>query len=241
MQSYRNYYFFRYYVYYIFRFGISKIAHLCTYLIKSFFPTGFKIQRKTLFEFWRSVSSENRLIKVFEFVTSKFNNDISLNDDQQTQLNFFLKKKCEKIRYKWVSKRRHLQFFLNIYDEWLNQDIIFDMIPERLSANVGGRSSKSFEESSIQTKKRKVRHLVESYDQERLSLAAALSVRASGKRDAANLFQEVSAASPRRATNLKKAQRKLISDSTNKHRPYTPEEALAFCIQKIGANIQMGV
>lgn len=182
-----------------------------------------------LFDFWRSTPSNGRLEQVLTFVKSKFV-DLTLWQDQEKALKKFLKKECEKIRQKWLRKQRRLDLFLNTYEEWLNEDLVLTMFNKQYSKPDSsiGRPKKRFEDSSTKTKKRKIQHLLQEYDVEQLSFATQMSVRASGKRDAASLIHEVSTASPRRATGYKKAKRKLHAQK--EQRPYTPEEALALFI-----------
>lgn len=159
-----------------------------------------------------------------------------LSEEAERLLRAFMKNECEKIREKWERKQRNLDLFLRSYEEWLNEDLVFDMIPEcSQSSSIRGRPQTSFENSSKRTKKRKVQQLLTGYSQEQLTYAAQLSVGSSGRRDAANLMQEISTASPRRATTYKRA-RKLYSTSSrssrknseNRLRLYTAEEQEAF-------------
>lgn len=186
------------------------------------------MQRKSVFDFWRSVPAKGRLNEVITFVKMHFG-DLALNEEQNEQLKVFLKQECEKIRVKWIRKQRRLDLFLKDYKQWLDEYLTFDMLApaENYSkpSTSGGRPQKSFMYSSEKTKKRKVQHLVEDYSVEELGFAAQLSIRASGKRDAATLIKELSTSSPRRATTYKKA--RTIMGSRKEQRPYTPEEALA--------------
>lgn len=201
-------------------FAILKILFL--------FFTDTQIPRRSLFDFWRSIPSKGRLTKVVDFVKSHFP-DLVLTIDQEKALSAFLKSECENIRLKWLRKNRRLDLFLSAYADWLSEHLVLRMGNEKspkLCCSVG-RPKKSFGESGPKTKNRKVQHLLKKYDQEELCFAAQSSVRASGKRDAAKLIQEVSSASPRRATGYKKAGRRIVKETK---RPYTPEEALAMFI-----------
>lgn len=189
------------------------------------------MKRKLIFDFWRSISPKGRINRVINFVKTSFG-DLSVTEEQDTQLKVFLKKECEKIRVKWDRKQRRLDLFLKDYEQWLNEDLTFTMLVSAENASKpstsSGRPQKTFVESSKKSKKRKVQHLLKDYSKDQLTFAAQLSVRASGKRDAATLIEELSTASPKRATTYKKA-RKIVSTS-KEQRPYTPEEALAFFI-----------
>ncbi|XP_072375997.1 uncharacterized protein [Diabrotica undecimpunctata] len=193
--------------------------------------TGAQMKRKLLFEFWRSIPANGRLNAVINFVKMSFD-DLDIDQEQEKQLKVFLKNECEKIRVKWVQKQRRLDLFLSEYEQWLNNDLTFDMLilanQSPKPSTSGGRPQKTFMDSSKKTKKRKIQHLLSDYSKDQLSFAAQLSVRASGKRNAAMLMEEVSSASPKRASTYKKARKNL--DVQMKQRPYTPEEALAFFI-----------
>lgn len=125
-----------------------------------------------------------------------------------------MKKECEKIRVKWHRKQRRLDLFLKDNEQWLNEDLTFTMLVSAenswIPSTSSGRRQKTFVESSQKWKKRKVQHLLNDYSKDQVAFAAQLSVRASGKRDAATLIEELSTASPKRATTYKKA-RKIIN------------------------------
>lgn len=101
-----------------------------------------------------------------------------------------------------------------------------DTTNKRISKS--GRPPKDFSTSSDRSKRRKTQHLLNTYDNEELAFAASVSARKSGKRDAANIIQEVAAASPRRSTKYKKAIRLLSTPKMQQ--PYAPDEALALFI-----------
>uniref|UniRef100_A0A6P7GA10 Uncharacterized protein LOC114335605 n=1 Tax=Diabrotica virgifera virgifera TaxID=50390 RepID=A0A6P7GA10_DIAVI len=189
------------------------------------------MKRKLLFEFWRSIPANGRLNAVINFVKMSFD-DLVIDQEQEKQLKAFLKNECEKIRVKWVQKQIRLDLFLNEYEQLLNNYLTFDMLilanQSPKPSTSGGRPQKTFMDSSKKTKKRKIQHLLSDYSKDQLSFAAQLSVRASGKRNAAMLMEEVSSASPKRASTYKKARKNL--DVQMKQRPYTAEEALAFFI-----------
>lgn len=100
-----------------------------------------------------------------------------------------MKNESEQIREKWERKQRKLDLFLQSYEDWLSEDLVLDMIsvPFQLSS-VCGRPKKSFENSSKKTKTRKVQHLLHEYSKEQLAYGTQLSVRSSGKHDAADLI-----------------------------------------------------
>lgn len=190
-----------------------------------------KPKRKELFDLWRSTSQKNRMAAAIDFMKSFYSNEVFDNQEEK-QFRAFIKRECEKIRQKWVQKRRRLDLFRNSYGNWLEEEIVFAKKPitSRGSSEVKvGRPKKKFQESSLKSKRRKVKILTNTYDQDQLTLAIQMSLRASGKRDAAALIEEVATASPKRATTYKTAKRRII-DSGSELRPYTPDEALAYFV-----------
>lgn len=76
-----------------------------------------------------------------------------------------------------------------------------------------------------------VKCLVETKSTPELTLAAEMSLRTVGKRNAANIVDEVSNYSPERATKMKKPYSLHVSYK-NKPNKMCPEEALAFFVDK---------
>lgn len=192
--------------------------------------TGVNLKRKELFDFWRSTSPKNRMASVIDFMKPLYANEV-LNKREEKQFKDFVRKECEKIRQKWLQKRRRVDLFCKTYKDWLEEEITFNkksLISGDTTGLKAGRPRKNFQESSLKSKRRKVKGLIETYDQEQLTLAVQMKVRASGKRDAAALIKEVALASPKRATAYKG--RRLMTNSGSKQRPYTSDEALALFV-----------
>ncbi|KAL4710844.1 hypothetical protein ACJJTC_016128 [Scirpophaga incertulas] len=191
---------------------------------------GVKPRRKELFDVWRSTSQKKRLKSAIDFLKPFYTNQL-LNDEDEKQFIAFIKKECEKIRQKWVEKRRRLDLFRKFYGHWLEEEIIYEKkcpISRRSPTPNVGRPKKTFENSSIKSKRRKAKRLIETYDHEELTLAVQMSTRACGKRDTAALIKKVAEASPKRAKTYKS--RLQIIEADPKLRPYTNDEALALFI-----------
>lgn len=56
-----------------------------------YFFKGARIQRKSLFEFWRSKPLKGKLDQVLTFITSRFV-DLNLSEDQEKPFKAYLKK-----------------------------------------------------------------------------------------------------------------------------------------------------
>ncbi|KAJ8874305.1 hypothetical protein PR048_025151 [Dryococelus australis] len=85
-----------------------------------------------------------------------------------------------------------------------------------------GRPKMLYEKCNTKSKRRKIHHLLQSRSPKEVSFTADVNLRAAGKRDAAEIAKELSTASPRRATRIKKTRVSAIKPT-----PYTDEEALA--------------
>ncbi|KAJ8873875.1 hypothetical protein PR048_024711 [Dryococelus australis] len=104
--------------------------------------------------------------------------------------------------------------FLTTNSEWLEENVSLpDIVTEvSLPGTCSGSAvipHNHFESSSIKTKRRPIQQLLEKSSQEELSMATEVQLRKSGKRDSAAIVKELCVYSPRRCTNLKKAQKCL--------------------------------
>ena len=86
-----------------------------------------------------------------------------------------------------------------------------------------------FAECSDKSRKRKLGPLLETNTVGEIVLAAEMSLRSQGKRNAARILQEISSCSPTRATKMKRA---CQSTSNSIHIKMTADEALAFFVDK---------
>lgn len=191
---------------------------------------------------WRTTPKDDRINGLINFVLTKFRVN-SVNIELSEQVKTFIKNISEQFRRKWVAKYRREDIFNRHYGNWLEQTIKFpnhletlladDITPKRTRKS--GRPTKDFSSSSDRSKRRKMQHLLNTYDTEELAFAAGVSARESGKRDAANIIQEVAVASPKRSTKYKKAVRLLSAPKMQQ--PYSPDEALAlFIFEKLSVH-----
>lgn len=137
-----------------------------------------------------------------------------------------------KLAQKWKESSRTRERFLRNNNQWLESNVDFpelkpylerENIPPSTSRGPG-RPSKSFEDSSEKTKRRKIQPLMETSRKEELLYAAQATLRSEGKRDAALLLKDMVTTSPKRATHIKKSFR---SPPTFPERKISNEEALA--------------
>ncbi|KAL4721725.1 hypothetical protein ACJJTC_007173 [Scirpophaga incertulas] len=108
---------------------------------------GVKPRRKELFDIWRSTSQKKRLKSAIDFLKPFYTNELS-NDEDEKKFIAFIKKECEKIRQKWVEKRRRLDLFRKFYGHWLEEEIIYEKkcpISRRSPTPNVGRPKKTFE------------------------------------------------------------------------------------------------
>ncbi|KAL4704176.1 hypothetical protein ACJJTC_000046 [Scirpophaga incertulas] len=116
---------------------------------------GVKPRRKELFDIWRSTSQKKRLKSAIDFLKPFYTNEL-LNDEDEKQFIAFIKNECEKIRQKWVEKRRRLDLFRKFYGHWLEEEIIYEKkCPiSRISPTPNvGRPKKTFEKVRIYNKR----------------------------------------------------------------------------------------
>lgn len=185
------------------------------------------MKRKDVFELWRQTKKDEKCRSVVEFIASENNTGVS-----RRELEMFVSNLLGRMKAKWEKSKRCYSKFLQQNAVWLEETIA---IPFDLQANVAstssvrepsrlGRPIKPFEECTTKVKKRKLKELLETKSPEELALANEMSLRSSGKRDAAKLVKELSVSSPGRATSLKQA-KNMIRDQK-----LTPEKALSLII-----------
>lgn len=164
------------------------------------------MKRKDVFELWRQTKKDEKCRSVVEFIASENNTGVS-----RRELEMFVSNLLGRMKAKWEKSKRCYSKFLQQNAVWLEETIA---IPFDLQANVAstssvrepsrlGRPIKPFEECTTKVKKRKLKELLETKSPEELALANEMSLRSSGKRDAAKLVKELSVSSPGRATSLK--------------------------------------
>lgn len=112
----------------------------------------------------------------------------------------FLNKICFKFKAKWEQSKRTKSRFLQNHSKWLREeidfsDIILDVTPSTYQ-NAKGRPTKSFRNSSYRTQFRKAKQLTENIDEDQLMKGTEIVMRSNGKKDSANIVEELVNSSP---------------------------------------------
>ncbi|CAH2109275.1 unnamed protein product [Euphydryas editha] len=130
-------------------------------------------------------------------------------------------------KLKWTASSYKDQRFLNNNEQWLTSSIKLPYWSAEPTQKPG-RPTKTFEESSDRSKRRKTKELREQLPVEELTYAAGMSQRTSENSDASKLIKEMTS-TPTRATKF----RKVISSADKQIvvRKHTPEEALAIFVE----------
>lgn len=188
-----------------------------------------------VYDVWQSCTKEHQVETITTYILDLFG-VIDCDKKYLRTLQRYISGICSKLKQKWQKNGRNCAKFLANCKQWLSckftlpQEFL-DCIPSSSSKSTTatsfgpGRPAKQFSECSLSVKKRKMKKLLKLKTQSEIALAAEMSLRASGKRDAAVLIKEITA-SPRRATVIKKARR--IYDSQPKK--MSPEQALALIV-----------
>lgn len=122
---------------------------------------------------------------------------------------------------RWIKACRIEERFVKNNIEWLDTSILFPRLETRR-----GRPETAFELSSERTKRQKTSDLRKSTPLSVLAYATQMSLRASGKNEAAKVVQEISS-SPKRATKLRDAYKKSLE---YKPKMLSGEDALALLV-----------
>lgn len=190
----------------------------------------YKLTRKRFFEIWRSTAKENRQNDLLRLIMEDFDVN-NLNNETKTKWMNLIKDFSKKINDRWEMSFRKAEVFAKKFDSWLDkEDVEFEVVSCSFDENppneVTGRPRKLFEDVQYRTKKQKVQHILDC-NYEEITFAAEVSVRNSGRKDAANLLKEITHASPQRSTaikNMRTEKKSLIQ------RQYSKEEALALFV-----------
>ena len=182
--------------------------------------------RKEIFEIWQeSGNVEN----IFNSLTTRFSLH-NITDESRADLKRKLNFLTTKLKARWLKSTRNKNTFLTKNENWLNNNFVCNCsikvpLMHQQSTNAGGASKKDFEDCCRKTKRKKVQDLLNSKSKNELVFAAAAAVRDAGKRDAADIINEVSS-SPASVSS----QIKCLKANTQKQRSFTKEEALAMFI-----------
>lgn len=127
---------------------------------------------------------------------------------------------------KWSAAQRKDDRFRKIHSKWLEGT--FEVPKGTVNVNPGaGRPTKSFDDSSERSERRKTEELQKSAETEKLIFATQMKLRASGNRDASKVVKDFSA-SPNRATRYRKAFVKSLKET---RKQLSPLEALSMFVE----------
>lgn len=203
------------------------------------------ISRRSFFDVWFANAKESRQDALLHYTLQELGVQ-SITDDILKSIKATISRVSQKIDEKWSKSGRHRERFLKTNSSWLEANISFTGIVSETIVDVSlpgtskrvGRPPKDFESSSEKTKKRRIRHLLETTCPEEISMANEIQLRQSGKRDSAAIVKELSLFSPRRGTEMKKARRCLINP---KQCGLSNDQALALIVDANLSTHQYGI
>lgn len=187
------------------------------------------MKNQVIFDVWKNSKKEHRNKDISVFLMKSFG--LVDTDSVPRVLQIYVSSLNCKISARWERSVRDMKRFQNDNEKWLNEEIqlpdeFYNQVPTSSSKPNRGRPSKLFDECAPKVQKRKIHELVSTRTPSEIAVAAEVSLRSAGKRDAANLIKELVLSSPARATNLKKA--RLTQHEPNKI--ISPEEALLLMV-----------
>lgn len=193
-----------------------------------------QISRRSFFDVWFANAKESRQNALLQYILQELGIQ-SVTDDILKTLKAIISRLSQKIEEKWSKSGRHRERFLKTNSLWLEENISFaGVVSETIvdisqpgTSNRAGRPPKDFEFCSEKTKRRRIRHLLETTCPEEISMANEMQLRQSGKRDSAAIVKELCLFSPRRGTQIKKARRCLINP---KQDGFSNDQALALMV-----------
>lgn len=220
----------------VFHFRVALSRIICYSL---FSEAQYAVTRAEVFEIWQRYPKSVRNEKIYEYVINKFELR-NVSEEQRRRFQKSIRLFSQKILEKWQKCGKRSDRFISKYAEWLEGENIllerneytcgavldeFVLDEPSTSTRIRGRPQKTFRESSERTRKRKIQPIVESHSCQEIALAAEVSFRQSGKRDAANIIKELATSSPQRASKIKR-----VREFHQNQRSLTPVEALALYI-----------
>lgn len=127
---------------------------------------------------------------------------------------------------KWSAAQRIDERFRKTYGKWLEGT--FEVPKGTVNLKPGaGRPTKSFDDCSERSKRRKTKELRESAETEELTFATQMKLRASGKTDASKVVKDLNA-SPKRATKYRKA---FVESLKETRKQLSPLQALSMFVE----------
>lgn len=145
--------------------------------------------------------------EIEKLMSRKLQRSFTLSDNVKP----VIRKLLHDLNTKWQQVTRIEDKFFQKFSGWLSVFVTLEKTEQENSSKMGRRSS-GFAESSDRTKRRKTEHLRAQTSIEELSYATPMSLRASGKLDAAKVIKDVTLGSPSKAKKYKKCD--SISETT---------------------------
>lgn len=187
------------------------------------------ISRKEVFELIGDVQIDRNQMfeKIETFISHKSERPYTLTESMKDELQRLL----YKYRKKWEKHARNKIVFYQYNEAWLAESLVFP-VPHRdddlqnVEKKKIGRPFLRFEDSSERSKRRKSENLRSQASTDELCHATTMSLRASGKVDAANIVQTVTVGSPSKARKVRNSL-EYVPETT-----YSKEEALSLLIEE---------
>ncbi|KAL4720723.1 hypothetical protein ACJJTC_002087 [Scirpophaga incertulas] len=180
-----------------------------------------KMSRKQLFDIMQQRNGENMQKKI-DHLEDYLLSRSSYSEDQIKDIKQKLSVFKHEFKQKWSAASRKLDLFTKKNKNWL-----LGCLELPVGAIKPGRPTKSFEESSERSKRRKTQNIRESTDIEELTYAAQMKLRSSGKVDASKVLQEITQ-SPTRAKKYRTVYSKIVKD---KSEPISTFKALCMFVE----------
>lgn len=160
---------------------------------------------------------------IFNIISNKFPH---LQFSEEEKLGLFSKGDnfMKTLKLYWKGSNRCYHSFVAKRKEWLSRRMT---VHQEHRPSSGGRPTTTFNLASRTTRKRKTNEIVDHHSLEELLYATERKLRKRGSKDAANMLKEL-AASPHRASKIKKSFRKSLSDPPPQK--FSPEEALSLIV-----------
>lgn len=152
---------------------------------------------------------------------------LSISDDSTKELKNHISRTSSKFAEKWKSSGGNLERFLTNHSAYLAEDFKCKVIVHhpKPSTSTPGRPTKTFDDLSDKSKKRRLDDLLQERDTNQLMTAAEISARLGGHRNLACVIREASN-SPEKCQDMKKT----ISARVDSQRCLSKEEALAYYV-----------
>lgn len=148
------------------------------------------IPRQELFDVWQNEDNiSRRSAHVCDYILTKYG-----LEDPEGHIREQVHKKsadfCKKLKERWTNSHYVLEEFICKNSECLNVMTTFVEVDSAQRRQIG-RPRKLFDECSDRSRKRKLQPLLETHTVGEITLAAEMGLRSTGRRDAAQLINQV--------------------------------------------------